>query len=262
MKKTTLLAATLFFTQFGFSQIQYAENFESGLNEQIENFYDDTDFVCDETNPAIYTNLYDSAGDQDIARYRTSVITPNDQATTLSFTYSVADYEDLAPVTYDWGTLDIKYALENSQEWILVKTLTAAELSGTANCETYTTTLAANALPEGQNLELMFEWHWNSGDWLFLFDDLTITQETASETPAFDKTKLNLYPNPVEHTLHISYEQPITHYTIFDITGRKLQDQKTLHQDLEINVTHLNQGTYFIYLQTAIQEEIVRFIKK
>lgn len=270
MKKITLLTLFALCSQVNYSQINFSENYDNGiptvgiLNDGYGGFYDDTDFICNPTNPSIYTNLYNSS--QGIARVTTPALTTQQQLTTvITFKYNIIDSNTEAPFVGDWGTIDIKYTLKDPNQWTTtwttVKTLTYTDLPSQSSCVGYKLQLPATAFPSNEDILIMFEWKWKNGDWIFFFDDLSIYQSTAS-LPNFDKNHLKVYPNPVKDNLSISYNKTITNYSIYDLTGRLIKNETNSSENLTINLEQLNQGTYLLKLNTSTENEVIKFIKE
>ena len=59
-----------------------------------------------------------------------------------------------------------------------------------------------------------------------------------------------IYPNPVNKTLYIFTDNPITSYEIVDMTGKRISSQKNINSNLtEVNVNSLLSGVYFIRIK-------------
>ncbi|MEP3386600.1 MAG: T9SS type A sorting domain-containing protein, partial [Reichenbachiella sp.] len=81
-------------------------------------------------------------------------------------------------------------------------------------------------------------------------------------SPSQAANKIEVYPNPTTGQLIIrlneSLSQPI-HFKFFNITGVEVFSTKSLDNQ-PINISHLNQGVYFI--QTDVEHELIRILKK
>ena len=74
---------------------------------------------------------------------------------------------------------------------------------------------------------------------------------------------INIYPNPVNDRLYIEAEVVAEEVSIFDIYGRIQKLSAISHQPSVIDVSDLNGGVYFVKINTANGDTIVkRFIKK
>lgn len=94
----------------------------------------------------------------------------------------------------------------------------------------------------------------NSGD-LFRKQLITAANIVASNSD----TKVGLYPNPTSGELHFNNVPNNTAYDIIDITGKSVS--RGIINNLRITVQHLNNGTYFIKVNTKHGIEIFKFQK-
>ncbi|HQU99680.1 MAG TPA: CotH kinase family protein, partial [Bacteroidia bacterium] len=95
----------------------------------------------------------------------------------------------------------------------------------------------------------------------------------ASVTPMFSNVvaatfynefKTIVHPNPVNNILYINASTPLSSLQVFDVTGRVLLEQKiqqSLHL-IQLDVTNLPQGNYFIRLVGANGLANVKFCKQ
>ena len=76
-------------------------------------------------------------------------------------------------------------------------------------------------------------------------------------------TSLLLYPNPVKDQLHIATERIIEDIAVYDVYGRP-QDYKTtrLQDGINVNVSNLHSGVYFVMIKSDSKIIIERFIKQ
>lgn len=75
-----------------------------------------------------------------------------------------------------------------------------------------------------------------------------------------NKSFVEIYPNPVNHSLFIKCEKKINKIEIYDISGKIISFVSNPKND--INVSGLKSGTYFLNITTKNKIEIKRFIKK
>src|SRR5690606_11669438 len=75
-------------------------------------------------------------------------------------------------------------------------------------------------------------------------------------------SELKVYPNPVSEILYIEIgNHEIAKMSLYDITGKLLKTLDTSIQ--EIDVRNLNNGLYFLVLESASGETVVRkFLKR
>ena len=73
-------------------------------------------------------------------------------------------------------------------------------------------------------------------------------------------TSLSIYPNPVKNEIYITSEERIEEVTIYNIYGQKqftIDNEQLMMNNLQLNIEHLNSGTYFI----KVNETVKKFIK-
>lgn len=76
-------------------------------------------------------------------------------------------------------------------------------------------------------------------------------------TPSFE-----LYPNPVENKLFINTEEKVNEVSVYTITGVKVYNKQCSTNDVQLDVTKLTSGVYFIKIETNSGEITRRFIKE
>ena len=74
---------------------------------------------------------------------------------------------------------------------------------------------------------------------------------------------LLLYPNPVKDQLHIATESIVEDIAVYDVYGR-LQDHKTtrLQDGINVDVSNLHSGVYFVMIKSDNKTLIEKFIKQ
>lgn len=86
---------------------------------------------------------------------------------------------------------------------------------------------------------------------------------TEGESLAENTSYLNIFPNPVSDNLSITTNQNITEVNIYNILGVTVyNEQCTMNEQLDINVSDFNEGVYFIKVKTENGEIVKRFIKQ
>ena len=72
----------------------------------------------------------------------------------------------------------------------------------------------------------------------------------------------SLVPNPAENNLTITSSSSISDYEIYDITGKLISQKNSIVvSKLEIDISELLIGTYFIYLNSENTSKKIKFIK-
>ena len=72
----------------------------------------------------------------------------------------------------------------------------------------------------------------------------------------------NICPNPVNDMLYIEAETEIKEVAIYTITGVMVYNEQCTINNLQLNVTNLNSGVYFVKVITDNGELVKKFVKK
>ncbi|WP_055443371.1 T9SS type A sorting domain-containing protein [Lacinutrix himadriensis] len=108
----------------------------------------------------------------------------------------------------------------------------------------------------------------NTADIFFDFNPAIVTNTVSTEIvdalsiAEFQAASFIMYPNPANNHLTISGNSVIDTITIYDVNGRAL---KAINYDanvVEMNITDLSSGIYFIQIQAGEEKEVKKFIKK
>jgi hypothetical protein len=84
-------------------------------------------------------------------------------------------------------------------------------------------------------------------------------KEFNSLSTAENNTYVNqfrIYPNPITNLLHISGNDEVKYFDIFDLSGKKLMTKKG---ENTVDVSQLSAGIYFINVNN---KEAFKFVKK
>lgn len=115
----------------------------------------------------------------------------------------------------------------------------------------------------------------HEGALLYNIDDLRFAHDNFSGSAFFDDisinyaplgvqdvsaTSWNIYPNPVESVLNLSGLEEANSLTIFDISGKKLEQFNEFTN--QIDLSHLQNGIYLLQLDTQNGPVTKKFIKK
>ena len=93
----------------------------------------------------------------------------------------------------------------------------------------------------------------------FMVDDFLVTAGSLSTQEIDNNTKLTIFPNPVSEVLNIRTDTKIQGVNVYDLSGRKI-NTKIINN--EINVRHLEKGTYIIEIESSTGKTSHKFIKK
>ena len=95
-----------------------------------------------------------------------------------------------------------------------------------------------------------------------------ITEKSAilaiEKSPISNQT-ISIYPNPVNNLLNIDYggdQKDLIQIRITDITGKTLITKEITNGQSQVNVSHLNKGTYILRITSRSETTNKKFIKK
>ncbi|WP_291088479.1 T9SS type A sorting domain-containing protein [Flavobacterium sp. BFFFF1] len=91
---------------------------------------------------------------------------------------------------------------------------------------------------------------------------LAVTVTAELSVGDFDSHEFVFYPNPVQDILHIAYTETITLAIIYNINGQELKSVKGNESLLDIDVSQLPEGIYFMKVQSGDVLSVLRFVKK
>ncbi len=73
---------------------------------------------------------------------------------------------------------------------------------------------------------------------------------------------LKLYPNPVTNTLNIKAQNDIQNISVYNISGQKVISLNPHNTNLQVDMSHLTNGVYFVKIQSNDQLTAVKVVKK
>lgn len=103
----------------------------------------------------------------------------------------------------------------------------------------------------------------SADNYMLMMDDFKITSSNL-KTDEFFSNKFSAYPNPAKETVTISNNDSIllTDVSITDINGRTVKTIKVNNlSEVQVNVSELTAGIYFMNVNTDSGKAVKRFIK-
>lgn len=127
---------------------------------------------------------------------------------------------------------------------------TVSGLSGTVACRIGFRYFVTNGGPSGANSDIIG------------LDTFSVDRPLS--TNDFFKNNFSMYPNPVERDLNINVKDntKINYVEISDMNGRVVKSSNAIFGNLQMNVSELNSGVYFVSVETDEGKGIAKFIKK
>ncbi|MPT34342.1 MAG: T9SS type A sorting domain-containing protein, partial [Flavobacterium sp.] len=81
-------------------------------------------------------------------------------------------------------------------------------------------------------------------------------------TSSFDKAALKYYPNPVLDIITISYSEPISNVTVYNMLGQKVIVKNSVETQVAIDMSDLASGAYIAHVKSGDAMQEIRIIKK
>ncbi|WP_225036181.1 T9SS-dependent choice-of-anchor J family protein [Winogradskyella sp. SM1960] len=101
-------------------------------------------------------------------------------------------------------------------------------------------------------------WSSSSGD-----SDFSITIETTLSTNDFEtEAAFSYYPNPVKNTLSLNAQNTIEQVAMYNMLGQEVLRATPNTVDSDLDMSHLQNGTYFVKVTIANVTKTIRVIKQ
>jgi uncharacterized protein (DUF2249 family) len=86
---------------------------------------------------------------------------------------------------------------------------------------------------------------------------------STSVPESYTQKELLLFPNPAKDKLQLISEENIDEVTLYDILGKNFKNLKAVNQNmLEMNISDLNPGIYFLRIRSGGVESTAKFVKE
>ncbi|MGV3612720.1 MAG: M43 family zinc metalloprotease [Fluviicola sp.] len=234
------------------------------------------------TNSAKLTNFGETSGNLDeliSGPIDLSSITSG-TGVTMSFRYA---YRKRTSANTD--LLKVFASDDCGETWDIRKTLTATTMSGGTTATTAWTPTAGDWVTVhvtnitssywNDNFRCKFQLTAGGGNNLFI-DDINIYSGAPSETPVTagladleTVANINLFPNPADNEIQVSFSSQTANEMTFyvtDLTGKRLQ-QHVIHasegnNQVYIATENLSAGTYLIQMVDGTSQKTLTFVKK
>jgi PKD repeat protein len=206
----------------------------------------------------------------------------NGDTVTLSFRYAYRK-----ELSTDNEILKIFFSKDCGETWVQRKTISGSQLSNVAVTSSWTPAstsewktvhITGSSISSDywvDNFRYKFRFEGNNGNNLYI-DDINIYYGKPSDsliTAGIDEqgvlSELNLFPNPVNEKLNLtfkSFSQDETSVKIVDICGKTIQELSLLSNvgmnKIEIDTHSISSGTYFISTTIQGSSKTMKFIKK
>ena len=91
---------------------------------------------------------------------------------------------------------------------------------------------------------------------------LAVLVQDAAGTDGFNKAELKYYPNPVVDVLNISYSEPITSITVYNLLGQPVLQSKPNAANAQADLSALAAGQYIVKLVAENKTQTVKVVKR
>ncbi|WP_329807237.1 T9SS type A sorting domain-containing protein, partial [Flavobacterium facile] len=85
---------------------------------------------------------------------------------------------------------------------------------------------------------------------------------TTLETTSFDSTNFVYYPNPTSDILHITNGNLIEEVNVINLIGQQMISTKFNSKEIQLNLSTLPTGTYFITINSEGKSKTIKILKQ
>lgn len=91
---------------------------------------------------------------------------------------------------------------------------------------------------------------------------LAVTANQALGNSAFAMAGLVAYPNPVKDVFTVSYTQPVTNVTVYNMLSQVVATTNDNSGSVKVNMSGLTAGTYFVKVQSGTESKTIKVVKQ
>ena len=91
---------------------------------------------------------------------------------------------------------------------------------------------------------------------------LAVTVTVVLGAESFDVSKFSFYPNPVLDVLNLNYSQELSGIKIFNMIGQELINKSFNADKIQVDMSGLPEGNYFIEVRSLETTKMIKVIKK
>ena len=92
--------------------------------------------------------------------------------------------------------------------------------------------------------------------------DIQVTRTGAVSTGLPEESSLKIYPNPASSMLHVEGTDVIERIELYDTQGRMMLQWEEGSRNAELNISDLNEGTYFLHIQGQNGTTVHKIVKQ
>ena len=217
--------------------VDYYYTLTAAENHNSEKITNPTAFAFNGTNQTVYMRITDivAEGCHTVAPFRVGFYDPTPTGAGEQFFITGQTLDDLE-VT---GNQIVWY--DGSESTTI--------LPGNTLLQDATTYYAASAIPNTCQPKNTQE------------NRLAVTVHRLLETMGFDKSTLKVYPNPTNAILNVSYAENIGGITVYNTIGQIVIAEKPEQKSVQIDLSSVNTGIYFVKLSSGNKTTTVKVVK-
>jgi hypothetical protein len=91
---------------------------------------------------------------------------------------------------------------------------------------------------------------------------LPVTVQVSLNTVEFELTGLTYAPNPVASQLHLKGNEIIDNIAVYNLLGQLVYNQKALSTELEVDLSELKSGNYFVKVSSGTKTSTLKIVKE
>ncbi len=89
-----------------------------------------------------------------------------------------------------------------------------------------------------------------------------VTVTTFLGNTSFDSAQFSIYPNPTSDVVYVKYSNPISTISVVNVLGQQVLAKNIHANQGQVDLSHLNAGTYFVKVSSGEASKTLKIIKK
>ena len=91
---------------------------------------------------------------------------------------------------------------------------------------------------------------------------VNVAVDVLANLEGIDSEELKCYPNPTSGNFNISYNKPISEYSIISLSGQTIERKRVDSKDFQIDLSSLSEGSYFLKIVSNNSIKTIKVVKK
>lgn len=110
--------------------------------------------------------------------------------------------------------------------------------------------------------EIVYARVWEYANDTFGTFQVSAWNPTVLKAQQFDASAFSYHPNPVKDILSISYKNTISQVSVFNLLGQQVFDRELNAHEVQVDLSGLSNGAYFIKVVSENQSKTIKIIKE